>query len=596
MGRRRIWWGLYAFGAAFTLCALGWISLEVVDLERRERGAREEQRRAEALRLALWRMDSWFGPQLSAEVARLPREYEAYTPQSEAYTNLLNQIAPGEVLVPSPLLTFQSEVIRVHFEVDEQELWSSPQVPESNSLDLAEATGCVLPATMEIDRGALGELSAATSYAELLARLGGAESSLNRLAGGRSSSGPQQLAGVSGTNLKEQTLRTQVVQQTQLSVEQQDNDLPWIAARPQRRTGEKLRSSPLVPLWLEGPDGVLLCYGRRVHGSGESVVQGFLADWPRLRVALLALVEDLLPNADLVPLTDPEEPPDDEGRTLASIPVRLEPGPLTVLPTAGASPAETALGVGWCVALLALGAVGFSLRSSIRYGEQRSRFASTVTHELRTPLTTFRLYSEMLARGQVPEERRGEYLATLEAESDRLTTLVENVLAYSQLEQGRADLRKERRCVEDLLTRLRPSLEARAAEAGVALDVHCSGVEGVEVDTDPEAVGRILFNLVDNACKYGRGGARVELCADATGRVLRLRVRDHGDGVPPGARRTLFQAFDRGDLDPADPNPGVGLGLALSRGLARDLGGDLVLEPEAGARGASFCLSLPRAS
>lgn len=595
MSRRRIWWGLYAFGAAFTLCALGWISLEVGELEVRERVAREEQRRAEATRLALWRMDSWFGPQLSVEVARLPREYQAYTPQSEAYTTLLNQIAPGEVLLPSPLLTFQSEVIQVHFEVDERERWSSPQVPESNSLDLAEATGCVLPATLELDRGSLGSLASKTSYAELVARLGGAESNLERLAegGGVVPDGAEPLV---RSNVKEQTLRTQVVQQAQLSVQSKGKSTAWMAAAPQPTPGGDLRSSPLVPLWLAGPDGALLCYGRRVSGSGENVVQGFLADWPRLREALLALVGDLLPNADLVPLLDPSEPLDGQGRTLASIPARLETGPLPPLRSSGASPAATALVVGWCVALLALGAVGFSLRSSIRYGEQRSRFASTVTHELRTPLTTFRLYSEMLARGQVPEERRGEYLATLEKESDRLTTLVENVLAYSRLEQGRADLRRERGRVEVLLERLRPSLESRAAEVGVTLDVRCQGVEGVEVDTDPEAVGRILFNLVDNACKYGRAGQRIELLADVTGRVLRLRVRDHGDGVPAEARRTLFQAFDRGGLDPANPNPGVGLGLALSRGLARDLGGDLVLEPETGVAGASFCLSLPRAS
>jgi len=97
---RRSWWALYLLGALFTLGALGWISVAVLDLDQAERTARLEQSRQEAIRLSLWRMDSWFGPQLSAEVARLPGEYQAYTPQAEAYTKVLNQIEPGEVLVP----------------------------------------------------------------------------------------------------------------------------------------------------------------------------------------------------------------------------------------------------------------------------------------------------------------------------------------------------------------------------------------------------------------------------------------------------------------------------------------------------------------
>ena len=79
-----------------------------------------------------------------------------------------------------------------------------------------------------------------------------------------------------------------------------------------------------------------------------------------------------------------------------------------------------------------------ALRASIAFGERRSRFASAVTHELRTPLTTFRMYSEMLADDMVPDEgQRRVYLATLKEESGRLATLVENVLTYARLEEGR---------------------------------------------------------------------------------------------------------------------------------------------------------------
>ena len=231
------------------------------------------------------------------------------------------------------------------------------------------------------------------------------------------------------------------------------------------------------------------------------------------------------------------------------------------------------------------------------YGEKRSRFASTVTHELRTPLTTFRMYSEMLAHGMVPAADRAEYLETLQRESDRLAGLVENVLAYARLEDGRSPLKRRRVAVGELLERALPTLDRRVRESGVALRCEADGARAAEVETDPEAVQQILFNLVDNACKYGRSsdGAPLQLSARERADRVELRVRDHGAGVPAAHARSIFHAFERGGRDPADPSPGVGLGLALSRGLARDLGGDLVLEP-GGAEGACFVLTLRRAS
>ena len=97
---RRPWWVLYGLGVLLTLLALGWVSTTVLELGEAERKAQVDRRRQHDLRLALWRMDSWLGPQLTAEVARLPGEYQAYMPQPVAYTTVLDQIEPGEVLVP----------------------------------------------------------------------------------------------------------------------------------------------------------------------------------------------------------------------------------------------------------------------------------------------------------------------------------------------------------------------------------------------------------------------------------------------------------------------------------------------------------------
>jgi signal transduction histidine kinase len=116
----------------------------------------------------------------------------------------------------------------------------------------------------------------------------------------------------------------------------------------------------------------------------------------------------------------------------------------------------------------------------------------------------------------------------------------------------------------------------------------------VPIVTDVEAVTQILFNLVDNACKYAVSATdrTLELLTNVKADTLELSVRDRGPGIPENHRKAIFSPFHRGDRGSGDKTPGVGLGLALSRGLARDLGGDLRLDPPS-APGTRFTLTLP---
>ena len=597
---RRRWWFIYVALSALVLVGLAFLSKLVLDLERAELCARCEVDHQASLRLGLWRMDSWFGPQLARESSRPFYEYQPYFPQERAYTKLLSEIDPGEVLSPSPLLTFRSDLIRLHFEIDAGGAWSSPQVPTGNHLDLAQET-LLAPERLAASRAALAALSARVFRADLLPRIAQAERTLEAClappaADGAAGGGEQRDVQVAEQQLlerKELALRAK----SQLNAQgAKYADLGERASWMARDAGA-IAAGPFVPLWLEAPPGTPeLCFVRRVRGGGDELIQGFVAEWERLAEALLAEVRDLFPGARLVPHREESRPHAGSGPLLATIPARLEVAAPLPLAADLASPARMTLLVSWLAALLALGAAGVTLRASIAFGEKRSRFASTVTHELRTPLTTFRMYSEMLAKGMVPEERRREYLETLQRESDRLSGLVENVLAYARLEDGRARLRRESATVAELLARVVPDLRRRADEAGLELHVEEGGAGAVALATDPEAVEQILFNLVDNACKYGRSenGAAIELCATRAADAVHLRVRDRGAGVPGRVARAIFHPFERGERDPSDPNPGVGLGLALARGLARDLGGDLVLEQTDGA-GACFRLSLRRA-
>lgn len=588
---RRSWWALYVAGSALALAALSWISVLVCELERSELEVREASALQEATRLALWRMDSWFAPQLAIEVARLPHEYRSYSPQDEAYTRILSKIEPGEVLVPSPLLQFDSTVIELHFQVEPGDHWTSPQVPTGNLLDLAQAAGLVGDGELSRRRELLAGAAELAAY-ERLDRLLRGEETCAVLSSTAPRTEPAWMTEEVLSNVKERAKRAQAANMAPT----EGNAQLYGFKRPAGKSLARA-SSPLVPLWFGGGEGGWrLCFVRRVTTLEGDIFQGFLVDWSRMEAELLALVGDLLPAAGLEPRPDARAELDAEGHMLATVPAALRPGEIALGETPTVSPAMTTLLLAWLVTVVALGAVGLGLRSSISYGEQRSRFASTVTHELRTPLTTFRMYSEMLAKDMVPSERRREYLATLERESGRLAALVDNVMAYSRLESGRSSSRTELQGVAELIERIRPALEARAREAGMELVVGELSDAGRLVSTDADVVLQILSNLVDNAAKYGRGEGLVWLDAHVAQGALRLAIRDGGEGVAPGLERAIFRPFDRGQRDAADPSPGVGLGLALSRGLARDLGGDLVLGSRGAAeRGASFELSLPLA-
>jgi signal transduction histidine kinase len=258
------------------------------------------------------------------------------------------------------------------------------------------------------------------------------------------------------------------------------------------------------------------------------------------------------------------------------------------------SPIQLALAVAWACLAATLLAIAALLWGVVTLSERRAAFVAAVTHELRTPLTTFRLYSEMLAGGMAPPEKRQQYLETLHAEAERLTHLVENVLSYARLERGRRAPRV-RIGLGELLAQWTPCLADRAAQADLELVSEANrDTQSATLATDPQAVGQILFNLVDNASKYASRAQqrRIELSCQVEAKTARIRVRDYGPGLSATQRRRLFEPFSKTVEEAAVTAPGVGLGLALCRRLARDLGGRLEYEPTH-RDGASFVLELP---
>jgi len=224
--------------------------------------------------------------------------------------------------------------------------------------------------------------------------------------------------------------------------------------------------------------------------------------------------------------------------------------------------------------------------SLARANQLRSALLAAVSHDLRTPLASIKAASSSLLSDQLefgPDET-SILLRTIDDEADRLSALVENLLDMSRLETGSMDILSRTTDISDLVDTALDSLGPRAR--GVTVSI-APGVP--QVDTDPVLVERVVANLVDNALLHGAGKAvRVEAGAVA-GRVD-IRVIDHGPGVRVADRDRVFLPFQR--LGDTANRTGVGLGLAVSRGFAEAVGGELDLEDTPGG-GCTLVIRLP---
>ncbi len=209
-------------------------------------------------------------------------------------------------------------------------------------------------------------------------------------------------------------------------------------------------------------------------------------------------------------------------------------------------------------------------------------FLRGVSHNLQTPLTSIRAYADQLAAAR-PDRR----LAIIAEQAERLSRLVRQLLTVSRLESGALRPNAD---VLALAPRVRRTWEALAAD-GVELRL-ADRSEGWLAIADPDQLDQVVWALLDNAVKYGRGGAVIEAeIAGEDASRLRLTITDHGPGIPEADRGRLFGRFARGSDRAADG--GSGLGLYVSRELVRAMGGDLVLEPSVPGRGAAFSVYLP---
>jgi signal transduction histidine kinase len=573
-----IWltFGLCVALAAFAMARLGTTAL---DLERAEARMRRQAALDENLQLALWRMDSALAPLIAEEGTRPYFTFTAFYPAERAYTHMFEVVDKGDVLVASPLLTYASPRVRLHFQFDPDGRLTSPQVPDGNMRDLAESR-FLPPERLEASARRLDELRRLVSRQAMDVSCSSntptAVASPGLMASFPALPDAEQATQSRGS--KEYAMRSLNAMKAQTA---NNEPLPPFA------TADPVSQTPIQAAWI----GEALILGRRVRVGQATFLQGCWLDWDAIQSELLGTVSDLLPNANLEPVRTADETPT---RRLAALPARLVIRPALAEAEPTWSPARLSLWIAWACLAVAAGAVALLLRGALSLSERRGTFVSAVTHELRTPLTTFRIYTEMLSEGMVGDpETRGSYLRTLRAEADRLGHLVENVLSFARLERGRSIDRRDLLTARDLVDRVRPSLATRAERGGMELAIS-EDIPDVRIQTDASVVEQVLANLVDNAAKYAHGASdrRIHLDLAASGARLAVSVRDHGPGLSRWAVRRLFRPFSKSALDAAHSAPGVGLGLALSRRLSRALGGNLRLHHN-GPDGVCFVLTLP---
>jgi signal transduction histidine kinase len=220
-------------------------------------------------------------------------------------------------------------------------------------------------------------------------------------------------------------------------------------------------------------------------------------------------------------------------------------------------------------------------------------FLRTMSHELRTPLNAIIGYEQLLEQGITGPvtDAQAEQLRRIGRSATHLLGLIDEVLILASHQTGAQVKNVDDVTVPTLVEDVRAMIEPLTRTRGLSLDV--APLPDVTIRTDAGRVRQILVNLLGNAAKFTEtGGIRVS--AETAGDDVLLRVHDTGPGVPPEHVESVFQAFWQAEQGTTRRHGGSGLGLTVSRELARYLGGDLTLESEIG-RGSTFTLRLPLA-
>ncbi|MGQ0720436.1 MAG: sensor histidine kinase [Candidatus Eiseniibacteriota bacterium] len=225
----------------------------------------------------------------------------------------------------------------------------------------------------------------------------------------------------------------------------------------------------------------------------------------------------------------------------------------------------------------------FAANRAVRLSEMKSDFVSNVSHELRTPLSSIRVFGEFLKAGRAddPETAR-RYGRHIEAESRRLSRLIDNILEFSRIESGSREYRFAPASLEEIVEAAVEAFRVRSREAGFTIEYDAPEEAMPAVRMDADAIGQVMYNLLDNAVKYSGESRWICVRVAAENGAVTCSVRDKGIGIPRTEQSKVFERFHRAGTSLVHDVKGSGLGLSIVEHVVRAHGGSVSLESEPG--------------
>ena len=232
------------------------------------------------------------------------------------------------------------------------------------------------------------------------------------------------------------------------------------------------------------------------------------------------------------------------------------------------------------------------VRRETRLAGLRSQFVSSVSHELKTPVSTIRAFAELIDMGRVKsEQEKSEYLKTIVGESERLSRLVDGVLEFSRIDQGKRVYHLQPVILEEVVRSAARALEYPLAQGRFDLRISVDP-DAPQVPADREALEQAVMNLLGNAMKYSGEAREIDLTVCREDSHAVIRVRDRGIGIPMEQQSRIFERFYRAPDSDKRNIPGTGLGLALVDHIVKAHGGRVAVESRPG-EGSTFSILLP---
>lgn len=266
----------------------------------------------------------------------------------------------------------------------------------------------------------------------------------------------------------------------------------------------------------------------------------------------------------------------------------------TTLAAMGKHFAMTSYGILGALSLLLAGGLILTYRNvskEIALARIKSDFVSNVSHELRTPLALIRLYAETLEMGRLKNpEKYHEYYQIIRKESERLSSLINNILDFSRIEAGRKEYDFRETDMRELVRNTMESYRYQIEQQGFTLEENVDPVPPMKVDR--EAMTRSLVNLVNNALKYSQDQKYIGVNLYRDNGSVKLEVIDHGIGIPKTEQPKIFEKFYRVGDPLVHNTKGSGLGLSLVQHIVHAHGGAVQVESAPG-RGSKFTISIP---